>query len=283
MCCHHLGKILSGYRKMKKILTIAGSDSCAGAGIQADLKAMSALGVYGMSVIVAVTAQNTMGVFGVQEMSEDIIERQIKAIFEDIKVDSVKTGMLSSAAIIRIVAEALKKYSAENIVIDPVMVAKSGYKLLKEEAVEELKKFISLGVLVTPNIPEGKILSGMDIKDEEGMVEAAKRIQQLGARNVLMKGGHRVDDCTDVLLLAGGKVVKFPGVRIATKNTSGTGCTLSASIASFMGKGYSVEASVRLGKAYVTEAIRNAFSTGQGVGPVGHFTDLYKRAGIKYE
>ena len=265
---------------MKKVLTIAGSDSCGGAGIQADLKAMSAMGVYGMSVI---TAQNTMGVFGVQEISKEIIEQQIKVIFEDIEVDSVKIGMLSSSEIIRTIGEALRKYNAKNIVIDPVMVSKSEYKLLKDEAIEELKKFISLGELVTPNIPEGEILAGMEIKNEDDMVEASKRIQKLGAKNVLMKGGHRSDNCTDVLLLADGKVVKFPGVRIDTKNTHGTGCTLSSTIASLIGKGYSVEEAVKLGKEYITEAIRNSFPIGHGVGPVGHFVDLYKKAGVKYE
>lgn len=268
---------------MKKVLTIAGSDSCGGAGIQADLKAMSAMGVYGMSVITAVTAQNTMGVFGVQEISKEIIEQQIKVIFEDIEVDSVKIGMLSSSEIIKTIGDALKKYNAKNIVIDPVMVSKSEYKLLKDEAIEELKKFISLGELVTPNIPEGEILAGMEIKNEDDMVEASKRIQKLGAKNVLMKGGHRSDNCTDVLLLADGKVVKFPGVRIDTKNTHGTGCTLSSTIASLIGKGYSVEEAVKLGKEYITEAIRNSFPIGHGVGPVGHFVDLYKKAGVKYE
>lgn len=268
---------------MKKVLTIAGSDSCGGAGIQADLKAMSAMGVYGMSVITAVTVQNTMGVFGVQEISTDIVEGQIKAIFEDIEVDSVKVGMLSSSELIRTIGAALKKYNAKNIVIDPVMVSKSEYKLLKDEAIEELKKFVSLGEIVTPNIPEGEILADMEIKNEDDMVEASKKIQKLGAKNVLMKGGHRSDNCTDVLLLENGKVVKFPGVRIDTKNTHGTGCTLSSTIASLIGKGYSVEEAVKLGKEYITEAIRNSFAIGHGVGPVGHFIDLYKKAGVKYE
>lgn len=268
---------------MKKVLTIAGSDSCGGAGIQADLKAMSAMGVYGMSVITAVTAQNTMGVFGVQEISKDIIEQQIKVIFEDIEVDSVKIGMLSSSEIIKTIGEALKKYKAKNIVIDPVMVSKSEYKLLKDEAIEALKDFISIGTLVTPNIPEGEILADMKIENEEDMIEASKKIQKLGAKNVLMKGGHRMDNCTDILLLEDGKVIKFPGMRIDTKNTHGTGCTLSSTIASLIGKGYSIEESVRLGKEYITEAIKNSFSIGHGVGPVGHFIDLYKKAGVKYE
>ncbi|MFA6708220.1 MAG: bifunctional hydroxymethylpyrimidine kinase/phosphomethylpyrimidine kinase [Fusobacterium sp.] len=268
---------------MKKVLTIAGSDSCGGAGIQADLKAMSAMGVYGMSVITAVTAQNTMGVFAVEEMSNEIIENQIKVIFEDIEVDAVKIGMLSSSKIIETIGRALRKYKAKNIIIDPVMVSKSEYKLLKDEAIEALKKFISLGKLITPNIPEGEILSGMKIKTEEDMIEASKRIQKLGAKNVLMKGGHRLDNCTDILVLENGKVVKFHGIRIDTKNTHGTGCTLSSTIASLIGKGYSIEESVKIGKEYITEAIKNSFPIGHGVGPVGHFVDLYKKAGVNYE
>ena len=268
---------------MKKVLTIAGSDTCGGAGIQADLKAMSALGVYGMSAITAVTVQNTMGVFGVQEISNEIIAKQIEAIFDDIEVDAVKVGMLSSSEIINTIRETLKKYNAKNIVIDPVMVSKSKYKLLKDEAIEALKKFISLGTLVTPNIPEAEILADMTITNEDEMVEAAKKIQALGAKNVLVKGGHREDNCTDVLLLENGKVVKFPGVRIDTINTHGTGCTLSSSIASLIAKGNSIEESVRLGKEYITEAIKNSFAIGHGVGPVGHFVDLYKKAGMDYE
>ncbi len=268
---------------MKKVLTIAGSDTCGGAGIQADLKAMSALGVYGMSAITAVTVQNTMGVFGVQEISNEIIEKQIEAIFDDIEVDAVKVGMLSSSEIINAIGKTLKKYNAKNVVIDPVMVSKSKYKLLKDEAIEALKKFISVGTLVTPNIPEAEILADMTITNEEEMIEAAKKIQDLGAKNVLVKGGHREDNCTDILLLENGEVVKYPGVRIDTINTHGTGCTLSSSIASLIAKGNSIEESVRLGKEYITEAIKNSFAIGHGVGPVGHFVDLYKKAGMNYE
>lgn len=268
---------------MKHVLTIAGSDTCGGAGIQADLKAMSALGVYGMSVITAVTAQNTNGVFGVQEISKEIIEKQIEVIFEDIRVDAVKIGMLSSIEIIESITKMLKKYDVKNIVIDPVMVSKSKYKLLKDEAIEALKKFVALGTLVTPNIPEAEILANMEIKNEEEMVAAAKKIQNLGAKNVLVKGGHREDNCTDILLLENGEIIKFPGVRIDTINTHGTGCTLSSSIASLIAKGNSVEEAVRQGKDYITEAIKNSFSIGHGVGPVGHFIDLYKKAGMNYE
>lgn len=268
---------------MKKVLSIAGSDSCGGAGIQADLKAMSALGVYGMSVITAITAQNTQGVFAVQDISQDLIEGQIKAIFDDIEVDAVKIGMLSSSDIIKNISKNLKDVKAKNIVIDPVMVSKSNFKLLKDEAIEELKNFISLGDLITPNIPEAQILANMEIKNEEDMIRAAKKIQNLGAKNILLKGGHREDNCTDILLLEDGKVIRFEGVRIDTKNTHGTGCTLSSSIASYLAKGFSTEQSVKKAKEYITKAIENSFSIGTGVGPVGHFIDLYQKAGVDYE
>lgn len=268
---------------MKKVLTIAGSDTCGGAGIQADLKAMSAMGVYGMSVITAITAQNTLGVFGVQEVSKEMIEKQIEVIFEDIEVDAVKIGMLSSSEIIKTISEKLKQFKAKNIVIDPVMVSKSEYKLLKDEGIEELKKFISLADLVTPNLPEAEILADMKIKTDKDLIKAAKKIQKFGAKNVLVKGGHRIDGCTDVLLLENGKIIIFPGHRIETKNTHGTGCTLSSSIASLIGKGYCIEEAVKLGKEYITEAIKNSFSIGHGVGPVGHFINLYKKAGINFK
>lgn len=268
---------------MKNILTIAGSDSCGGAGIQADLKAMSAQGVYGMSVITAITAQNTKGVFAVQEIDIDIIQKQIEVLYEDIDISSVKVGMLSSSDIIDVVYNELKKVNAKNIVIDPVMVSKSGYYLLKEEAIEALKEFLKIGTLVTPNIPEAEILADMKIENEEDMILAAKRIQDLGAKNILIKGGHREDNCTDVLLTKDNKIIKFVGERFETKNTHGTGCTLSSTIASCIGKGFSVEEAVKLGKEYITIAIKNSFSIGEGVGPVGHFVDLYKKAGVDFE
>lgn len=274
---------VGGNEKMRKVLTIAGSDSCGGAGIQADLKAMSALGVYGMSVITAVTAQNTMGVFGVQNISEEIIKKQIEVIFEDIEVDAIKIGMLSSSKITKAIQETLGRYSAKNIVIDPVMISKSKYKLLQDEAIESLKEFVKIGTLVTPNIPEAEILSGMEIKNEEDMIKAAKKIKKLGVKNVLVKGGHREDNCTDILLLENGEIVKFYGERIESINTHGTGCTLSSAIASLLGKGYSVEEAVGLGKKYITLAIKNSFGLGKGVGPVGHFVDLYEKAGVDYE
>lgn len=267
---------------MKKILTIAGSDSCGGAGIQADLKAMSANGTYGMSIITAITAQNSMGVFGAQELTDEIIGKQIEVIYEDIEVDAVKVGMLSSSQIMNVVMDGLKKYNAKNIVIDPVMISKSGYSLLKDEAIETMKKFISIGDLVTPNIPEAEVLTGIKIDTEEDMIEAGKIILNMGAKNALIKGGHREDNCTDILLKEDGEIVRFIGERFNTKNTHGTGCTLSSTIASYLGKGYSIEEAVKEGKEYITEAIKNSFSIGSGVGPVGHFVSMYKKSGMKY-
>ncbi|MHC1721512.1 MAG: bifunctional hydroxymethylpyrimidine kinase/phosphomethylpyrimidine kinase [Clostridiaceae bacterium] len=267
---------------MKKVLTIAGSDSCGGAGIQADLKAMSALGVYGMSVITAVTAQNTMGVQDVQEISLDIIEAQLRSVFDDIEVDAVKIGMVSNPEIIMLIKRLLLEYEAKNIVLDPVMVSKSGYFLLKEEAQEAIKELISIACLVTPNIPEAEVLTGMGIDTEDAMKTAALKIQSLGAGNVLIKGGHRCNDASDILL-SGSDFYVLEGKRINTTNTHGTGCTLSSAIASYMAKGYSLKDAVGLSKDYITKAIENSFSIGNGVGPVGHFVDLYEKAGMDYE
>ncbi|MGL4539094.1 MAG: bifunctional hydroxymethylpyrimidine kinase/phosphomethylpyrimidine kinase, partial [Cetobacterium sp.] len=163
------------------------------------------------------------------------------------------------------------------------MVSKSGYYLLKEEAIEALKEFLKIGTLVTPNIPEAEILADMKIESEEDMILAAKKIKNMGAKNILIKGGHREDNCTDILLTEENEIIKFLGERFETKNTHGTGCTLSSTIASYIGKGYSIEESVKIGKSYITDAIKNSFSIGEGVGPVGHFVDLYKKAGVDFE
>lgn len=267
---------------MKKVLTIAGSDSCGGAGIQADIKAMSAQGVYAMSVITAITAQNTCGVSDIEELSPKIIESQIDAIFTDIAVDAVKIGMLSSSKIIEAVKKGLKKYKVKNIVIDPVMVSKSGSHLLKKEAIESLKTFLPMATLLTPNIPEAEVLSEMKIESIEDMIEAGRKIQQFGVENVLVKGGHLEGECIDILLLKDNRVLKFNGKRLKTKNTHGTGCTLSSSIATHLAKGSSLEKSVELAKEYITEAISNSFSIGHGVGPTGHFISLYKKANMEY-
>lgn len=267
---------------MKKVLTIAGSDSCGGAGIQADIKAMSALGAYGMSVITAITAQNTLGVFNVLEIDKEMVGDQIKAVFDDITVDAVKIGMVSNSEVIRTIKALLVHYEAKNIVVDPVMVSKSGYNLLKPEAVDELKKLISIADIVTPNIPEAEILAGIKITDEEDMKAAAVKIKEFGARHILIKGGHRCNNATDVFY-TNGEFILLEGKRFETPNTHGTGCTLSSAIASHLAKGMSVTDSVRLSKAYISRAIENSFSIGSGVGPVGHLIDLYKKGGMSYE
>lgn len=267
---------------MKKVLTIAGSDSCGGAGIQADLKTMSALGVYGMSVICAVTAQNTTGVTAVQDISKDVVEAQLRAIFDDIKVDAVKIGMVSNSEIIKTIKDILLEYKAKNVVLDPVMISKSGYYLLKPDAINELKSLISVADIVTPNIPEAEELIGMKISTEEDMKNAAIKIKDYGAKSVLVKGGHRCNDSTDILYFEN-NFFSIEGKKIATKNTHGTGCTLSSAIASFLSKGYSIDEAVKLSKDYISKAIKNSFSIGHGVGPVGHFIDLYKKGSVNYE
>lgn len=267
---------------MKKVLAIAGSDSCGGAGIQADLKTMSALGVYGMTVVTAVTAQNTQAVYDVFELSTEMVGKQIEVIFEDIAVDAVKIGMVSNADIIRTIKEHLIRYQAKNIVIDPVMVSKSGYHLLKPEATLELRKLICVASIVTPNIPEAEILTGIKIENEEDMKRAAQIISQLGVQHVLLKGGHRCNNANDVLL-SKDQFYILEGRKIETTNTHGTGCTMSSAIASFLAKGLDTVQAVRASKEYIAKAIENSFSLGKGVGPVGHFVELYKKGNVEYE
>jgi hydroxymethylpyrimidine/phosphomethylpyrimidine kinase len=275
--------IVKGVRSnMKKVLTIAGSDSCGGAGIQADLKTMSALGVYGMSVITAVTAQNTQAVHDVLEVGRDMVQKQMEAIFDDIEVDAVKIGMVSNADMIAVIRENLLRYHARNIVVDPVMVSKSGYFLLRPEAVEELRKLIAIADVATPNIPEAETLCSMKIENEEDMKEAARRISDLGVAHVLVKGGHRCNNASDVLY-SQGEFHILEGKRIETPNTHGTGCTLSSAIASLLAKGKEVHEAVQMAKQYITTAIENSFGIGKGVGPVGHFIELYQKGGIDYE
>lgn len=268
---------------MKHVLTIAGSDSCGGAGIQADLKTFSALGTYGMSVITAVTVQNTQGVFGCQDMTPDIIKGQIDAIFTDISVSAVKVGMVSQIATIQAIAEKLKQYDAKNVVIDPVMISKSGFDLMQPEAKETLiKELIPLAFVVTPNLPEAEVITGMEIKTIEDMKQAAKVIYDMGAKNVLLKGGHLESDATDILF-DGENYTAFQGERIATKNTHGTGCTLSSAIAANLAKGNTVQEAVGAAKEYITVAIAHALDIGKGVGPTHHFYSLYKAAGMETE
>lgn len=263
---------------MKNVLSIAGSDPSGGAGIQADLKTMCALGVYGMSAITAVTVQNTQKVYDVQEIAAHIVAGQIEAVFTDIRVDAVKVGMVSSAEIIRIIRDNLVKFAAKNIVVDPVMVSKSGYRLLREDAAQAVRELVAIADIVTPNIPEAELLAEMEISDEAGMRVAARRIAALGAKQVLIKGGHRIGEDASDLLYAGGEFLLLPAKRIPTKDTHGTGCTLSSAIASRLALGDTMEQAVRAAKEYITRAIQDAYAVGQGVGPVGHLAELYRRA-----
>lgn len=265
---------------MKKVLTIAGSDSSGGAGIQADLKTFSAHGVFGMSVITAVTAQNTQGVFAVQDISREVIAEQIKAIFEDIKVDGIKVGMVSQIPTIEVISEQLRLYAPEIIVVDPVMVSKSGYHLLNPEAESTLiRELLPLATVVTPNIPEAEVMTKRTIQTLAQMEDAAKAIYQMGAKNVLLKGGHLEGESTDILY-DGQNFGYFTSVRIPTKNTHGTGCTLSSAITSNLALGHSLHQAVSLAKEYITVAIEHSLDIGKGVGPTHHFYSLYKKAGI---
>lgn len=265
---------------MKNLLTIAGSDSSGGAGIQADLKTFAAHGTFGMSVITAVTAQNTCGVTAVQNIDCDIVEAQISAVFEDIRVDAVKIGMVSQPEIIRTIAACLCRYQPRIIVVDPVMISKSGYPLLAPEACETLiKELLPLATLVTPNLPEAEAITGMQVTEKAQMRAVAEKIIALGAKAVLVKGGH-LSDTADDLLFDGSTETWFPGKRIATKNTHGTGCTLSSSLAANLAKGLELTEAVRASKAYVTEAIEHGIELGSGCGPTHHFVDLYRKAGI---
>lgn len=266
---------------MKKVLTIAGSDSSGGAGIQADLKTFSAHGVFGMSVITAVTAQNTQGVFAVQDISPDMIASQLDAIFTDIEVDAVKIGMVSQIETIKVIAEKLRQYNPKHIVVDPVMVSKSGYDLLSPDAKETLiKELIPLATVVTPNLPEAEVITGNKISTLEEMKAAAVEIYTMGAKAVLVKGGHLEDDATD-LSFDGTHFTYFRGSRIQSNNTHGTGCTLSSAITSNLANEDELVDAIRQAKNYITTAIKHSFSIGKGVGPVHHFYSLYERVGMK--
>jgi hydroxymethylpyrimidine/phosphomethylpyrimidine kinase len=264
---------------MKNVLSIAGSDPSGGAGIQADLKTMCALGVYGMTAITAVTVQNTQAVYDVQEIDASVVAGQIKAVFDDIRVDAVKVGMVSSAAIIRTIRDGLTAFRARNIVIDPVMVSKSGYRILREDAALALRELVAIADVVTPNIPEAEMLCGFPIETEADMRAAAEAIAALGARNVLVKGGHGTGEDASDLLYANGAFGFLRAARIHTKNTHGTGCTLSSAIASRLARGDDIETAVRAAKDYVTQAIADAYAVGAGAGPVGHMAALYRRMG----
>ncbi len=259
----------------RRVLTIAGSDSGGGAGIQADLKTIAANGCYGMTVITALTAQNTLGVFGIHAVPVDFVRAQMEAVLSDIGCDAVKIGMLFSPELIRTVAEGLQRYGVKKIVLDPVMVAQSGDKLLQDEAIDALKEYlIPLADIITPNLPEASVLLGRDIRTAEAIGRAAVELAGLGCRNVLIKGGHlESGDCDDCLYLSSEeRLVTLPAKRIATRNNHGTGCTLSSAIASFMAGGKGLEEAVRLAKDYITGALEAgaAYSLGGGHGPVHH-------------
>ena len=257
--------------KIPRVLTIAGSDSGGGAGIQADLKTFCAFGVYGMSVITAATAQNTLRVNGVEPLSPDFVSLQFESILSDIGVDAVKTGMLFSADIIDRVAQKLKENKILHVVVDPVMVAKGGDRLLQASAVEMLKNYlIPQASLVTPNIPEAEVLAEMTIETNSHVMEAALKIHKLGCKAVLIKGGHLPGDATDVLF-DGDHFWSFEEKRIDSRNTHGTGCTYSSAIAANLAKGHSLKEAVTISKAFITEAIRQAFNLGKGHGPLNHF------------
>lgn len=261
---------------MKKVLSIAGSDCSGGAGIQADLKTFSAHGVFGMSVIVSVVAENTSRVIDIQDITPDMIKKQIDAVFEDIKVDAVKVGMLSTPACMEAVAEKLRQYNPQNVVIDPVMYAKNGCPLMEPAAVDTLiKTIIPLADVLTPNIPEAEKIADMKIECVADMEAAAKKIYQMGCKAVVVKGGHSSGDALDVLF-DGTHIQHFETKRIATKNTHGTGCTFSSAIASQLANGLSVKDAVRQAKRYVTVAIEHSLAIGKGNGPTHHFYELYQ-------
>jgi hydroxymethylpyrimidine kinase/phosphomethylpyrimidine kinase len=256
--------------KMKTALTIAGSDSCGGAGIQADIKTMTMNGVYAMSAITALTAQNTLGVKAILDSTPEFLKEQLDAVFEDIFPDSVKIGMVSSSGLINVIADRLKYYNAKNIVVDPVMVATSGSALIKTDAINTLiSKLLPLATLVTPNIPEAEILSNMKISDKEDMVKAARYIGDSYGCSVLLKGGHSINDAND-LLYENGNIVWFDGKRIDNPNTHGTGCTLSSAIASNLAKGLTLEESVKKAKKYISNALLEGLDLGNGLGPMKH-------------
>ena len=255
-------------------MTIAGSDSSGGAGIQADIKTMTAHGVYAMSAITALTAQNTTGVKSILESTPEFLAAQLDCVFTDIFPDAVKTGMVSSIPLIEVIADKLSEYGARNIVVDPVMVATSGDRLISEDAVGALKeRLLPLATVLTPNIPEAELLSGEEITDAAGMERAARAISEKYGCAVLCKGGHQVNDADD-LLWRGGEGRWFRGRRIATSNTHGTGCTLSSAIASELAKGLELDAAVERAKAYISGALGAMRDLGRGSGPMDHMFDL---------
>lgn len=264
---------------MKTVLTIAGSDCSGGAGIQADIKTMTMNGVYAMSAITALTAQNTTGVRAIQESTPVFLKEQLDAVFEDIVPDAVKIGMVSSCELIAVIAERLRHYGAKCIVVDPVMVATAGSSLIKTGAVQTLvSELLPLSTLVTPNIPEAEVLSELNIRSREHMEKAAKIIGETFGCAVLLKGGHRINDAND-LLYADGCMRWFEGKRIDNPNTHGTGCTLSSALAANLAKGYSLADSVQRSKNYISDALAAMLDLGKGSGPMMHNFNLQEEFG----
>ena len=259
---------------MRTALSIAGSDSCGGAGIQADIKTMTLNGVYAMSAVTALTAQNTTGVRAIYEVSPEFLRHEIDAVFEDIPPDAVKIGMVSSAELIETIADSLIRHKAENVVVDPVMVATSGARLISEDATEVLKKrLLPLATVITPNIPEAEVLADMKIGDQSQMIHAAELITQKYGTAVLVKGGHSINDATDILC-SDGTFQTFKGERINNPNTHGTGCTLSSAIAANLAKGYELTEAIQRAKDYISGALGAMLDLGKGSGPLNHAYDL---------
>ena len=269
---------------MKTSLTIAGSDSSGGAGIQADIKTMTMNGVYAMSAITALTAQNTIGVTGILEVSPEFLRKQLDAVFTDIFPDSVKIGMVSSSELIKTISETLRFYDAKNIVVDPVMVSTSGARLINENAIETLKQeLLPIATILTPNIPEAEILSGIKaINSPDDMIKAAEKINSEYGCSVLLKGGHNINDANDLLCSGANKIQWFNGKRIDTKNTHGTGCTLSSAIASNLAKGFPLDKSVSLSKEYISGALGAGLNLGKGCGPMNHAFNLTGKFSRKF-
>ncbi|MCC5894427.1 MAG: bifunctional hydroxymethylpyrimidine kinase/phosphomethylpyrimidine kinase [Alkalibacterium sp.] len=260
--------------KVPQVLTVAGSDSGGGAGIQADLKTFQERGVFGMSVITAITAQNTTGVQGVHPVPIDMVKMQWTSIFSDFTVAAMKTGMLVNGEYMRAVAEAYREHPGIPLVIDPVMIAKGGHPLMEETAITVMKEVLApLATVITPNIPEAEALTDMAIKSKADMLETAKRLQENGSKNVVIKGGHALDEehADDLVLLEDGNEIWLNSPRFKTKDTHGTGCTFAACIAAELGKGESVENAVRTAKAFIQAAIQNELNIGNGHGPTNHW------------
>ena len=259
---------------MRTALTIAGSDSSGGAGIQADIKTMTVNGVFAMSAVTALTAQNTTGVTGILEVSPEFLRQQIDSVFTDIRPDAVKIGMVSSAELITAIAEKLAEYHAGNLVVDPVMVATSGAKLISDDAIDTLKeKLLPMADVLTPNIPEAEVLAEMEVKTEEDMVRAAEKISGKYHCAVLLNGGHQLNDA-NALLCREGCSRWFYGKRIDNPNTHGTGCTLSSAIAANLAKGFDMDAAVERAKAYISGALGAMLDLGKGSGPMNHGFDI---------